>query len=79
MRYRNIITVEDNNKKKNITNLINTQIYIPILYVTKMTQNKNDSIIIIENNNFLLQDFHNRSVSQIAEMEGGYHLLSYKN
>ena len=44
-----------------------------------MTQNKNDSIIIIENNNFLLQDFHNRSVSQIAEMEGGYHLLSYKN
>ena len=40
--------------KKNITNFINTQIYIPILYVTKMTQNKNDSIIIIENNHCVL-------------------------
>ena len=33
-------------KRMNITNFINiyTNIYIPILYVTKMTQNKNDSI-----------------------------------
>ena len=31
-------------KKMNITNFINIEIYIPILYVTKMTQNKNDSI-----------------------------------
>ena len=46
MQYRKIITVEDNKKRMNITNFINvyTNIYIPILYVTKMTQNKNDSI-----------------------------------
>ena len=33
-------------KRMNITNVRNiyTNIYIPILYVTKMTQNKNDSI-----------------------------------
>ena len=47
MQCRKIITVEDNKKSRNITNFINIldiQIYIPILYVTKMTQNKNDSI-----------------------------------
>ena len=40
------VTVEDNNKGMNITNFINIyiQIYIPKLHVTKMTQNKNDSI-----------------------------------
>ena len=40
------ITVEDNKKRMNITThfINNIQIYIPILYVTKMTQNKNDSI-----------------------------------
>ena len=40
------ITVEDNKKRMNITNFINiyTNIYIPTSYVTKMTQNKNDSI-----------------------------------
>ena len=40
------ITVEHNKKRMNITNFINmyTNIYIPTLYVTKMTQNKNDSI-----------------------------------
>ena len=42
MQYRKIITVEDNKKRMNITNFIN--IYIPILHVAKMTQNKNDSI-----------------------------------
>ena len=47
MQCRKNITVEDNKKKKmNITNFtkIYIQIYIPILYVTKVTQNKNDSI-----------------------------------
>ena len=41
-QFRKIITVEDNKKRTNITNLykhINL-----ILYVIKMTQNKNDSI-----------------------------------
>ena len=41
-QFRKIITVEDNKKRMNITNLykhINL-----ILYVIKMTQNKNDSI-----------------------------------
>ena len=47
MQCRKNITVEDNKKRMNIANLyiqIYIQIYIPILYVTKMTQNKNDSI-----------------------------------
>ena len=42
MKCRKNISVEDN--KKNEYNFINIQIYIPILYVTRMTQNKNDSI-----------------------------------
>ena len=50
MQFRKIITVEDNKKRMIITNFIYiyiyiyTQIYIPILYATKMTQNKNYSI-----------------------------------
>ena len=66
----------------NITNFINIymQIYIPILYMTKMTQKIKlvlSTIIVVYY--FLLQDFHILSVSQIMEMEGSYHLLSYKN
>ena len=40
------IAVKDNKKRMNINNFINIyiQIYISILYVAKMTQNKNDSI-----------------------------------
>ena len=40
------ITVEDNKKRMNIANFINiyTNIHIPKLYVTKITQNKNNSI-----------------------------------
>ena len=39
------ITVEGNKKRMNIANVINIcQIYIPILYSTRITQNKNDSI-----------------------------------
>ena len=47
------ITFEDNEKRMNIANFINIYIniyiyiYIPILYVTRMTQNKNDSINLI--------------------------------
>ena len=50
------ITVEDSKKIMNIANFINMypDIYIPILYVTSMTQNKNDSI------NSILQ--HGRAV-----------------
>ena len=45
MQRRKKITVEDNKKRMNITNfIIHIQIYIPILYVTRMTQNKNDTI-----------------------------------
>ena len=51
MQCRKNNTVEDNNKKKrmNIANLINiaVQIYISILYVTKITQNKNYLINLI--------------------------------
>ena len=45
MQCRKNITVEDNKKRMNITNF--TNIYtrnLSILYVIKMTQNKNDSI-----------------------------------
>ena len=59
----------------NITNFINIymQIYIPILYVTKMTQNKNDSI------NSILQ--HGRVVDKncCVVFPTSYHLLSYKD
>ena len=46
MQWRKIITFEDNKKRMNITNFIYiyTNIYIPILCLAKMTQNKNDSI-----------------------------------
>ena len=57
------ITIEDNKKRMNITNFINNiQIYIPILYVTKMTQIENDNklvlLTIIIVYHFLLHDFH---------------------
>ena len=43
------IAVEDNKKRMNIANFIKiyTNIYISILYVTRMTQNQNDSIYSI--------------------------------
>ena len=46
MKFRKNITVEDNKKRMNIANFINiyTNTHIPILYVARMTQNKNDSI-----------------------------------
>ena len=44
MQCRKNITVEDNKKRMNITNFINITLYIRILYVRKMTENKNDSI-----------------------------------
>ena len=49
MQCRKNITVEDNKKRMNIANFINiyTNIYIPILYVTRMIQNKDNSIISI--------------------------------
>ena len=70
MECRKNITVEDNKNRINIANFISTYtyIYIPILYVTRMTQNKNDSINsilqhgrVVDKNCcvvFLLQDFH---------------------
>ena len=44
------IAVEDNKKRMDIVNFINIyiQIYVPIIYVTRMTQNKNDSINSIQ-------------------------------
>ena len=44
MQCRKSIVVEDNKKRMNIANYIYIQIYIPMLYFTRMTQNKNDSI-----------------------------------
>ena len=46
MQCRKIITAEDNKKSMNITNLMNIykNVNIYILYVAKMTQNKDDSI-----------------------------------
>ena len=42
MQCRKNVTVENNKKRMNIANFI--YIYIPILYVVRMTQNKNNSI-----------------------------------
>ena len=43
------ITIEDNKKRMNITNFINNmQIYVPILYVTKMTQNQNYNKLVLK-------------------------------
>ena len=59
MQCRKNITVKDNKKRVNVANFINIyiQIYIPILNVTRMTQNKNDSInsilqhgLVVDNN-----------------------------
>ena len=63
MQCRKKITVEDNKKRMNIGNVINIYIYIyiyiyiPISYMTRMTQNKKDSISsllqhgrVVENN-----------------------------
>ena len=46
MQCRKNITAEDNKKRMNIANFTNiyTNIYITILYVIRMTKNKNDSI-----------------------------------
>ena len=48
MQYKKNTTVEDNQKRMNIALYIYIyiykQIYIPILCVTRRTQNKNDSI-----------------------------------
>ena len=44
IQCRKSIVVEDNKKRMNIANYIYIQIYIPMLYFTRMTQNKNDSI-----------------------------------
>ena len=46
MQIRKNIIVEGNKKIMNIASSVNIYIqkYIPILYVTRMTQNKNDSI-----------------------------------
>ena len=46
IQCRKNIAVEDNKERMNIATFIYIyiQIYIPILYVTRMTQNKNDLI-----------------------------------
>ena len=49
MQWRKNITVKDNKKRRNIDSFINiyTNIYIPALYVTRMSQNKKDSLTVI--------------------------------
>ena len=86
------IAVEDNKKRINIANFtdIYIQIYIPVLYVMIMTQNKNNSInsilqhgrvvcknccVVFPTSGFPYTD----PVSQRVQMEGSYHLLSYKD
>ena len=85
MQCRKNITVEDNKKGINIY----TNIYIPILYVARMTQNKNNSInqychkvvllTVVVGCYFLFQNFRIWSVLQIVKMEVSYHVLSYKD
>ena len=52
--------------------------YVPILYVTRMTQNKNDLInSILQHGRVDFQISRFDPVSQIVQMEGSYHLLGY--
>ena len=55
--------------------------YIPFLYVTRMTWNKNDSIILQHGSGsisyFRISIFD--PLSQTLQIEGSYHLLSYKD
>ena len=59
------------------------KIHIPILYATRMTQNKNDSINSILHHGrgsisyFWISIFD--PVSQTVQMERSYHLLTYKD
>ena len=56
----------------NIANFIN------MLYVTRMTRNKNDSInLILQHGRGSISIFD--PVSQAVQMEGSYHLLSYND
>ena len=60
---------------------------MPIIYVMRITQNKEDSINpilqhgrVVDNNCF--EVFHSSGfdpVSQIVKMEGSYHLISYED
>ena len=85
MQCRKNITVEGNKKRMNIGNFISiyTNIYIPILYVTRMTQNKNDSINSILQHGRVSISYFRISifdpVFQTVQIEGNYHLLSYKD
>ena len=59
-------------------------IYIYILYVTRMTQNKNDSIkSILQHGRGSTWSYFRISIfdplSQTVQIEGSYHLLSYKD
>ena len=58
-------------------------IYIPISYVTRMTQNKYESMSSILQHGCGSISYLRISifdpVSQTVEMEGNYHLLSYKD
>ena len=71
MQCRKNITVEDSKKEMNKANFTNMymQIYIPMLYVMRMTQNKKDSLNsillhghVVDNNCgvvfLILQGFH---------------------
>ena len=59
------------------------QIYIPILHVMRMNQNKNDSIKSILKHGRGSISYLRISifdpVSQIVQMKDSYHLLSYKD
>ena len=58
MKYRKNITVAHNKKRMNTAKFIKIyiQIYIPILQVTRMTQNKNESINSILQHGCVLAD-----------------------
>ena len=84
MKFRKSMTVEDSKKRMNIANFIN--IYTNIIttsYVMRITQNKNDSInSILQHGRGSVSYFRisiSDPVSQTVQMEGSYHLLSYKD
>ena len=77
MQCRKNITVEDNEERMNIANFINIYMYYIYLYIYHIYI----YVYYVVDNNFsvVFTTFIFEPVSQIMQMEGRYHLLSYKD
>ena len=85
MQCRKNITVEDNEERMNIANFINMYMYYIYLYIYHIYiyiyKYIYTYVYYVVDNNFgvVFTTFIFEPVSQIVQMEGRYHLLSYKD